>query len=318
MKKVNMIAAILAAMVMSASLTGCVRGNSNELPQQITQEVAVETVEAARSGVVLAENNEAEEKVEEASAVDDKPQIVPRPPVFKVKEMPDVTEKIVSPPVVGTADGPKEEAETETETETETKTEVVQEVPETPDDASSTVPEEEGEMTESAVDEIVSQIVSYEEGVNEELVSLVKKNAGLVPKGILDLFQQKEWSVKIVSGLGPRFGYKSILGLTKYDHETLYIDNRMKAADAIIHEMGHFYDAYGWKDNDRVSDEDDFVAIFEAEAPAFRGYWSTDKANTATSVEYFAETFAAYILDPASLEAACPQTYAYMVGFIPA
>lgn len=313
MKKVNMIAAILAAMVLTSSLVGCTRKNVNELPQQITQEVAVETVEAARSGVVLAENNEAEEKVEEASAADDKPQIVPRPPVFKVKEMPDVTEKIVLPPVVGTADGPKEEAETETETETEAVQEVLE-----PSDASSTVPEKDGEMTESAVDEIVSQIVSYEEGVNEELVSLVKKNAGLVPKGILDLFQQKEWSVKIVSGLGPRFGYKSILGLTKYDHETLYIDNRMKAADTIIHEMGHFYDAYGWKDNDRVSDEDDFVAIFEAEAPAFRGYWSTDKANTATSVEYFAETFAAYILDPASLEAACPQTYAYMVGFIPA
>ena len=314
MKKANMIAAILAAMVLTASLTGCTRKNDNELPQQITQEVAVDTVEAARSGVVLAENNEAEEKVEETSAVDEP--LVPRPPVFKVKEMPDATEKIVLPPVVGTADGLKEEAETEPETET--KTESVQEVPETPDDASSTVPEEDGEMTESAVDDIISKIVSYEEGVNEELVSLVKKNAGLVPKGILDLFQQKEWSVKIVSGLGPRFGYKSILGLTKYDHETLYIDNRMKAADAIIHEMGHFYDAYGWKDNDRVSDEDDFVAIFEAEAPAFRGYWSTDKANTATSVEYFAETFAAYILDPASLEAACPQTYAYMVGFIPA
>lgn len=109
---------------------------------------------------------------------------------------------------------------------------------------------------------------------------------------------------------GSRYGFtESILALSVYDEKVIYIDNRQKAEDAILHEVGHAIDwSLGF-----VSYKKEFADIFYAEVETFRTISNTHTNNTCSPIEYFAEAFAWTITDPALMQEKCPTTYNYII-----
>lgn len=85
-----------------------------------------------------------------------------------------------------------------------------------------------------------------------------------------------------------------------------------KADDTVYHELGHFL-AFIAGNADK---KEAFISIYNAEKNAYEGI---NKAyNTQNSSEYFAESYRDYILNPTTLKAKRPQTYASIVSAIKA
>lgn len=81
----------------------------------------------------------------------------------------------------------------------------------------------------------------------------------------------------------------------------------------MIHELGHAYD-YG---NRLLSSSNEFKSIYNSEKSKFK---KTDfykypmgkiSANINSSLEYFASSFASYVMSPNDLKKRCPKTYDY-------
>ena len=152
-------------------------------------------------------------------------------------------------------------------------------------------------------------VIQMENGVTQRRFNNVTAYYNSMPDNVREYVKNAGWSYEIVSGnLGARYGYKSILGITIPDEKIVYIDNRDKAETSIIHETGHIIDySLNW-----ASNGDAFESIFQFEHNNLPKFMNTHKNNYNTSVEYFAESFRAYVQYPALLEKYCPDTYNFM------
>lgn len=140
-----------------------------------------------------------------------------------------------------------------------------------------------------------------------------------LPQFVKDVIICNDYKIIIVGKNGyleNMFGYKSILGLTDYDFNTIYVEaykDIVVSTDTLYHELGHMLD----EKLDFISFSEEFCNIYNAELGSVMRtsfYKNVNKgtyANVNCSDEYFATTFSMYMLYPSELKAYCPQTYNY-------
>ena len=176
--------------------------------------------------------------------------------------------------------------------------------------APGTQPSGESEAVQPAIE--VPSVIKSVGPVSAERLQGVAHNYSLVPQALRNRFESEGWTIYVASDIGPRFGFSTIRGVTRYSSKSIWIDDRKVAENAIIHEIGHFA-FYLWPGN---FDPQELENIRAAEVEAFRSFWETHHANTDTWREYAAESFQAYIENPAGLETHCPRTYEFQRAFI--
>lgn len=158
----------------------------------------------------------------------------------------------------------------------------------------------------------VPSIIKPVGSISAERLQGVAYYYSLVPQAIRNKFESEGWVIYVATNLSQRLGYSSIQGVTRYSSKSIWIDDRKVAERSLLHEMEHFAIYYWWSDHNYREVED----IRTAEVAAFRSFWNTHHANTDVWYEYAAESFQAYIEDPAGLAAHCPRTYEFQRAFI--
>lgn len=151
-------------------------------------------------------------------------------------------------------------------------------------------------------------------GVSDELMQKFSKAYMMVPENVREHFTNDGWTIYATTeDIGQKYyGHKmNILALTVTGEKAIYIDNRKKAANSLIHEMGHYIDY----SNDFISSSEEFAEIYNEEVSTFRSIHSTHANNTATAVEYFAEFYMVAILDPEKVKDKCPRTYEFVMRY---
>jgi hypothetical protein len=77
---------------------------------------------------------------------------------------------------------------------------------------------------------------------------------------------------------------------------------------ALLHEFGHYFDwSHLW-----LSGSGEFLEVYHAEKDSFHRHIDRELHYISTPAEYFAESFARYIMNPDTLEKHCPDTYYYL------
>lgn len=137
-----------------------------------------------------------------------------------------------------------------------------------------------------------------------------------IPAKYIDRFISDGWHFYLTSEhIGQTYmnDSQSYQGLTVYDTKAVYIENRRKAVtEAPVHEFGH-YVSHVTGTVSALTCSDTWRALYESEgvscADKGLGRYATTNPN-----EYFAECFYYYILNPALLKQAVPNTYEYIAG----
>lgn len=112
-----------------------------------------------------------------------------------------------------------------------------------------------------------------------------------------------------------------ILGITNYLDKLIIVKNDISMEECNItlyHEIAHALDGYVGKNGNtffRYSESSDFIKIYNKEnGEAFKELDNRDYYNSNIQ-EYFAQSFAYYIVKPNELKEDCPKTYQYMKKF---
>ncbi len=104
--------------------------------------------------------------------------------------------------------------------------------------------------------------------------------------------------------------YGSLLGITKYDSKTIYLDNRDVGADAALHEFGHFVDWYfGFP-----SGSSGFAPAYSREGSTFCSYFCFHN-GVYNQQELFAEAYDVRIRRADELQSICPMIYDFMTAY---
>lgn len=100
-----------------------------------------------------------------------------------------------------------------------------------------------------------------------------------------------------------------LAGLTVSEDKKIYVhDTRSDIRRALIHEFGHFFDFQ----TEMTSKSFRFTKMYWTEKEDLKEKWKMDDHATSNSQEYFAESFAQFVLYPGDLKENCPQTYKYL------
>ena len=145
-----------------------------------------------------------------------------------------------------------------------------------------------------------------------DCLSIVNSAHNYLPEKVVRLLYQGDATIEImpnnirqlvrnITGWDPGWNYQ---GVTFYNTHGQYrhIFTSLKGGRNIyIHEIGHMYDYL----SGRLSTQDDFIQLYQAEKGMFTGLYASD------SVEFFAETFRIYLTNPNTLKTQAPLTYNY-------
>lgn len=147
--------------------------------------------------------------------------------------------------------------------------------------------------------------------VDDNYVTIVNQQLSAVPPYIQDAFVRDGWSVYVTDiDIGQTYypgQFDLVMATTNYDESRILIEDRMDAVyESPIHEIGHWFDLYvGF-----ASNTDMFKSIYHTESTAFIQAYGSDCVRN--EMEFFAEGFWYYIIDPASLQAVSPQLYQFI------
>lgn len=157
---------------------------------------------------------------------------------------------------------------------------------------------------------IIQKVGNVKDSVLKSMDSYFYK----IPENVRNSFINNGWKVYATDEhLGRKFfGIdSSILAVTTDGEDAIYLHNREKAAEALVHEFGHYIDFI----SGYVSYGSEFREIFLAEADAFRAVHSTHANNTNTPMEYFAECYQEIVLHPDKVKNNCPRTYEFITRY---
>ncbi|MCD8082356.1 MAG: hypothetical protein LUE86_02225 [Clostridiales bacterium] len=161
-----------------------------------------------------------------------------------------------------------------------------------------------------------NETVNFEKdgNVDDAFVTQANELLSLLPYEVREQLGKDGWTFVITDkNLSQYFyngAYRSVAGTTALPEQWIYIEDREKAISrSVIHETGHAIDyELGW-----VSRSEAFKTIYHAEKGSFCGSTSTgDSYEVSSDQEYFASAWSEYILNPTSLLARTPQTYAFI------
>ena len=157
---------------------------------------------------------------------------------------------------------------------------------------------------------IIPEVMVFK-GASDEIKRMAIRYWNLIPSNIRTSFVNDGWEVVITSeSLESLFGYSfSIIGLTTYGEERIYVEARENAIRrALCHEMGHYWD---WK-NDWLSDTDEWNDIFYDERYKFDEQYKADNHCVSSAIEYFAEIFAQSLMYPETAYSSAPRSCNYI------
>ena len=155
-------------------------------------------------------------------------------------------------------------------------------------------------------------IIEKDGNVSDSRLQKIESYYIMIPQNVRTNLENSGWRfICSDNNFGAPYGYTgSILALSVYNEKIIYIDNRQKAEDAIIHEVGHAID---WISG-FSSYQNDFLNIFNAEVETFRSVHSTHSANTSSPMEYFAEAYFVSVINPTLMQENCPLTYEFVMA----
>lgn len=156
----------------------------------------------------------------------------------------------------------------------------------------------------------------YSDGeVDDKYIQLVCNELSLLPNKVLQFFEDNNMKIyvttKNIASEIMNGQYKSLQGITFYDKNIIYIEDREIACkEATLHECGHLFNKYmGYVVRTNVLQD-----IYTAEKVSFQKI--SDEYSVSNIDEYFAETFLMYFKNNKQLELNCPRTNDYIKGLL--
>lgn len=169
--------------------------------------------------------------------------------------------------------------------------------------------------------ETCRRVVSVNNHEYLDVVEEVVNQLMQLPEKMVQEFANNDWHIFVTKGsienhIGERntaVGEPTILGITFWECRTIFMPildqndfSLEQIGHATIHEFGHYFD----RARGITSKSYKFQQIYNAEDRIYCENIGT-AANTDCAEEYFAETFAAYVLNGDRLKEYCPITYEY-------
>lgn len=184
--------------------------------------------------------------------------------------------------------------------------------------------------TKSALDNGVGEIAAYVNNVNAEDFIDIAEDDGVVnaesvdraneilnelPESMLVKFQENGWHFYVTDkNIDQQFfegKYGSVMGITRMDHESIYIEDRPEAIEtATLHEFGHYIDNI----NGMLSNTAEFHDVYNAESPTFVDIFNVDFHYDI--LEFFAEGFYKFYTEREKLQENCPHLFEYIKDVI--
>lgn len=164
------------------------------------------------------------------------------------------------------------------------------------------------DTSEASLSHIQCQKDGY---VDDGYVDIVNQQLSVIPAHLQDAFVQDGWSVYVTNiNIGQTYypgQFDMVMATTNYEEHRILIEDRMDAVyESPIHEMGHWFDLYlGF-----VSNTEFFQEIYNAESASFIRAYGTDCVRD--EMEFFAEGFWYYIVNPSTLKSVSPQLYYFL------
>lgn len=154
---------------------------------------------------------------------------------------------------------------------------------------------------------------------SEDRVAYANKYISYIPDAVWKEFQRRNWTLIITTKdvrntYSPNHPVKgSFAGLTMFSRKKCAIgDSEKRLRRALIHEIGHFADyCKGYPSKGKA-----FKKIYREERSKVKFVERVDNHCTSSSIEYFAESFAHYLIHPDVLKNSAPKTYAYFDSFV--
>lgn len=153
-------------------------------------------------------------------------------------------------------------------------------------------------------------------GAKNSLLKKMDNYYTMIPENTRKFMEEKGWRYVVLNhkDLMATAGVNySILGYTDIENRVIYLDNREKAKDTILHEFAHAVD---YEHEFYCSFGEEWNAIYAAEKDIYTSFHSTHKNNTSTEFEYFAEAFSTCITNPQTMIDNCPATYNYIMNIM--
>lgn len=177
------------------------------------------------------------------------------------------------------------------------------------------IPAKEVPVTDQASEgesESISYIQCQKDGnVDDTFIDIVNQQLSLLPANLHNAFTKDGWSIYVTDiNIGQTYykgQFSQVMATTNYEEQRILIEARRAAAyESPIHEIGHWFDYYVGL----PSYSEEFTAVYAAESGTFiRSYGS---ACVRDELEFFAEGFWQYIIDPGRLKNICPGLYQFI------
>ena len=158
----------------------------------------------------------------------------------------------------------------------------------------------------------ISYIQCQKDGnVDDALIDIVNQQLSLLPANLHNAFVQDSWSIYVTDmNIGETYykgQFSQVMATTNYEEQRILIEARRSAAyESPLHEIGHWFDYYVGL----PSYSEAFAAVYAAEGGVFiRSYGSSCVRD---ALEFFAEGFWQYIIDPDRLKSVCPGLYHFI------
>ncbi|MCI8666894.1 MAG: hypothetical protein HFG82_09545 [Dorea sp.] len=147
--------------------------------------------------------------------------------------------------------------------------------------------------------------------VEDSYVDTVNQQLSAIPPYIQDAFVRDGWSIYVTDmNIGQTYypgQFDMVMATTNYEERRILIEDRSDAVyESPIHEVGHWFDLYlGFVSNSNL-----FAQIYNEESAAFIQAYGTDCVRD--EMEFFAEGFWYYIVNPDRLMDVSPQLYQFL------
>ncbi|GFI44353.1 hypothetical protein IMSAGC018_02034 [Lachnospiraceae bacterium] len=147
--------------------------------------------------------------------------------------------------------------------------------------------------------------------VEDSYVDAVNQQLSAIPPYIQDAFVRDGWSIYVTNMNIAQTYYPGqfdmVMATTNYEERRILIEDRADAVyESPIHEVGHWFDLYlGFVSNSNL-----FAQIYNEESAAFIQAYGTDCVRD--EMEFFAEGFWYYIVNPDRLMSVSPQLYQFL------
>lgn len=147
--------------------------------------------------------------------------------------------------------------------------------------------------------------------VDDTFADIINQQLSLLPENLQSAFVQDGWSVYVTDKDIAQTYYKGefdhVMATTNYEELRILIESRQDAAyESPIHEVGHWMDYY----LDFPSTTDEFAAIYDSDKSSFITAYHSQCIDN--ELEFFAEGFWQYIVDPDRLLKETPGLYRFI------